>query len=357
MTSHSPQPTDPADTVVKANIGISAAATGGAAASAAILAGQSAPAASAATTAAQHAAHLHTQAAAQAQAAAAGGTASGLGVKIGAGIGVVVLAGAAVTGGVLLSDSGGGATAPIVEPVMDESATGVDLMNTTVLIPSTYRPGTETREVTITDGGFTQEGATPFETVVYEYIHEPVYADLDGDMDLDAVAVMDELAYEYGYPYLLVWLWEDGELVQMDRTIAGLCSIDAVTAEDGAVHLDVSGVAAGARCYGVGNDETLTETLTVSVVDGELVQTAPVFGAVDRCHPLFYQSVTPVEGDLTPRVSPDETATPVAEPGTYDEIRRLGPVDGITQSEWYIVQVDVDGTTSCGWVSHADILG
>lgn len=282
---------------------------------------------------------------------------SSTGLKIGAGLGAfVVLAGIGV-GVVWLSSDGGTATVVEPEQVMDESATEIDLLNTEVLIPPTVDFTADSETITLTDGVFEDGDPDPFTSEQYEYHVEPVYADLDGDMDLDAAAILHYRQYERGYFYLIVWLWEDDDLVQVDRTISGACAIEALNPSDTGVEVTLMSITARESCYAYGVDETLNETITVSVIDGELVQSEPALGAIDRCHPLYWHMVVPVETPVTPRTGPGADSHVVAESGQYTEVRWLAPADGASRPNWHIVQVDVDGQTVCGWVADEELIG
>ena len=248
-----------------------------------------------------------------------------------------------------------GKDAALVEPVMDESATEVDLLNTEVLIPPVLDFAVDGQTITLTDGAYDEGDPDPFRNNTYAYHIEPLYADLDGDMDLDAAAILHHSMYERGYQYLIVWLWEDDELVQVDRTMSGVCTVDTLNPRDSGVELTLTSVAARESCYALGADETLNETVTVSVVDGNLVQSELVFGAVDRCHPLYWQELVTLDSAVTPRTAPDRTAPAVAEPGDDVAIHLLAAPHRTDTSEWHIAQVVVDGVTACGWVHNDEI--
>lgn len=287
-------------------------------------------------------------------AAAGRGTTTGLGLKISGSIIVVLIAATAVFIWTNQSSSHD-ATGGFVEPVVNEDAKQVDLFNTTVLIPPTLDFTAKSDTVTLTDGEYVDEGADMFSIVRYEYWIPPVYADIDNDNALDAMAVLQHTTFERAEFYLLTWLWQDGELVQMDRTASGVCGIETLNPVDGGVEAVVSSTAARESCYALGVDETLSEALTLSVVGGNLVQSAPALGAIDRCHPpVWYQPVS-LDIPVTPRVGPFPDALPVTD--QYDEVRWLSTGDGASRTDWYIVQVDVGGHTVCGWVSDEELFG
>lgn len=281
---------------------------------------------------------------------------TGLGLKItGLVLAVLIVATAAVIW--IGQSSSNDATGGFTEPVMNEDAKQVDLLNTTILIPPTVDFSEPSQTVTLTDGEYVEEGADMFSTVRYEYLVPPVYADIDNDNALDAMAVLQHSTFERGHFYLLAWVWRDGELVQIDRTMSGACVLESLTPVDGGVEVAVSSTTAREGCYVLGADETLSETITLSVVDGNLVQSAPALGAIDRCHPLYWHQLVPLDIPVTPRVAPDADSLAISETGQYDQVRWLTSADGASRTDWYIAQVDIDGQTVCGWVSDEELFG
>jgi len=321
------------DAVVSINLAVAGAAAAGIAATAGVLAGQGASGALSA---------LSTGAGAKA--AAAKGMLGLTALKVGAvAVGIAVVAGGVVVG-VNAFEGGGGQAAPEIrdpEPP-NEDIKGFDWAN------ASYLNFDGTVSTTLVDG----EADRYDELSFTELAADPVYADLDGDNDLDAVTLIVTHGGNSEPTWMQIWLWEDGGPVQipgsvLDRVHCGDMFEDPVLA-DGKVEVESFariGMAGG--CAGAPEDFVET-TLRIEVRDGYPVATAPAFGSVHRCEIAFDESPLPVAAGTVPLVWPADGAPKVGDPGEFTEVAATFADTGLG---WSVARLTrADGSVSCGWV-------
>ncbi|MEV0644491.1 hypothetical protein AB0I28_04445 [Phytomonospora sp. NPDC050363] len=322
------------DTVVSINLAMSGAAATGIAATAGILAGKAAPIALAQATGPGTAAVT-----------AAKGTGVALVWKVGLGVtAAAVAAGAAVVGVQVANDTG--VAAPPVVRLDEPPIKGVDFTSISFI-----EPNGRADAVQLQNGTYEAKHDNVFDDYSWTITHDPVYADLDGDKDLDAVLVMDLSGYEYGAPFFMAWIWEDGKAVQVPNTGEGLCHVDDVHVADGKVEATTRGTSAASGCYAVTEDEMTTETYTIGVHKGFLAQTAPVLGSPDRCNSLDPASMSEVLEPVTPHLAPSADS-PVIE-GDFPSIS-YNPGELINSDGWVNARLTyADESVACGWIELA----
>lgn len=321
------------DTVVAANIGIAAGASAGIAATAGVMA-KSRP-----ETAAQTAAVDATTSTVQAAAAAkTGGAAAG--TKVGAALlGAALVGGAILVGvGVTDDDSTG---AQILEPVMDEGITGFDFANATI-VPSWGG------EHQLVDGVALHPGMEDI-GVGYYLDGDPVFADIDGDNDLDAATLMTWRPAAGATTYsVYLWLWNDGEVEQVTDQLeveyhGYLADLDATETAFQVTRMTLLEP----------SKEEFTETITFGLSGGDVVRTDPV-SAVAPCPQSDGMVPAPVDPGLDALVAPRDDAAPVQLDWTSGGSQDSDP-DG---DGWVIAELRDDaGTAACAWVRLEDILG
>lgn len=313
------------DAIVTTNIGVSAGATSGITATAGVMASNS----TAATTAAPVMAS-----------SAAGG-----GVKLpAAGIGMAVTGGLIVVGGLLVGGPGGSAAeAPLVTQPMDESILEFEFAGTE--FDSGYSaPTTLFTEQEMRDGELEIDPGV--DSLPQFLVGEPQYGDFDGDNDMDAVHQVAPYAGG-ATPALYVWLWEDGEVVQVPHAAAMTedCGdhIDSFSVVDDRIQVDMT---TGWWC--TGESDPTPVTFTVVIEDGFPVQIDPGYGAVKQCEGDAYEVLDePSDIGLYVARSPD---APQLDPTEYERIELLNW--GSPDLEWKLVRTTgSDGTINCAWTT------
>ncbi|HIW62853.1 MAG TPA: hypothetical protein H9881_10390 [Candidatus Stackebrandtia excrementipullorum] len=303
------------DATVAANIGIAAGATAGITTTAATMAARGAAPA-----------------------------AAGSGAKLlAAGIGLAVAGGLIAVGGLLVGDGSGGgsASAPLVMQPMDESIREFEFAG------SEFDSG-----YSVTDLYTEDEAARglPYTPGVIEHflVGEPQYGDFDGDNDLDVVHQVSAYAGS-GLPSLYIWLWEDGEVVQVPYPAAHnedcYDMIESFSVVDDLIRVETT---SGGLCEA---SEPVVLTFTVAVEDGYPVQVDPGYGAVKQCAGDF-DAVLDEPVDVPLYVAQD-TAAPQLDASDVARIEILDR-EGPYAMQWRLARVTgVDGTINCAWTPRS----
>ncbi|HEY1175353.1 MAG TPA: hypothetical protein VGF17_04290 [Phytomonospora sp.] len=330
------------DTVVSVNLAVAGAAATGIAATAGILAGKAIPVALAQATGQSTAGASAVQATAAATTAKGGGVA--LAWKIGIGVtAAAVVAGAAVVGIQVANDEG--IAAPPEVSLSQPPMKGVDFASI-----SFVEPNLRGETIQLSGGTATVEHDNVYDDFTWTIDKGPVYADLDGDADLDAVLAVHYSAYEYDGVFVMAWTWQDGKAVQVPNAGEGACAVTDLKVVDGKAQVTANsiGVHRTGCYYDPAKESAVEETYTVGVHEGYLAQTAPVFGSADRCTDFEGTEPTEVLEPVTPRLTPKDDA-PAIEGDfrsiTYDQGAWLNSNGWITARLTY-----ADESVACGWI-------
>ncbi|GIG64009.1 hypothetical protein [Phytomonospora endophytica] len=330
------------DTVVSINLAVAGAAATGIAATAGILAGKAAPVLLAQATG------QGTAGAAAVQSTAAATTAKGGGLalvwKIGIGVtAAAVVAGAAVVGIQVANDEG--IAAPPEVSLSQPPMRGVDFASISFVEPN--RSGDT---IQLAAGTAEVKHENVYDDYTWTLKGDPAYADLDGDADLDAVLVMEHLAYEYAGVYVMAWLWEDGKAVQAPNAGEGMCAVDGLKVVDGLVQVTGKGLNPHRTgCfYEPAKESAVEETFTVGMRDGYLAQIAPAFGSPDRCNAFEGTQLVDVLEPVTPRLAPKDDAPAVE--GEFPSIA-YDYGEWLNSDGWTNARLTYpDESVACGWI-------
>ena len=248
-------------------------------------------------------------------------------IAIGAGLlGAVVIAGALVVG---LNAS----SVRFVEPPPD--ITTVDFANT----PITGPDGTEYR---LSDGKALKPGMEDYE-VGYHLSDGPVFADVDGDGQLEAATLMTwQPAAGANTFAVYVWRWDGERAVHMATqaesryhgSLSELVAVEGGFEVERMTHEEVTGT-------------SVTETVTIGLAGDDVVRLNPL-GAVQSCgHGSKSARVTP---GIVPRVAPRDDAVPVGV--EMSTVVWMGNSDGDPDGDgWALVQMATStGPVACGWI-------
>ena len=320
--------------VISINLAVAGAAVTGLAATAGIVAGQGAAGALSA---------LGTGAGAGAKAAVSKGFIGGLSaLKIGAfAAGAAVVAAGVVVGVNVLDDEPAG-PGPLVTAIQQ-----FDFKNTTFVDAALGQ------SAQLVDGQ-----GEPYDSeddsAGYRLADDPiVYADADGDNDLDAMVVLAKDGGNNLYRWPYVWLWEDGKAVQLPFPLAdaGRCGNDfePPTVKDGHFAITRKIAVAVPDCAGPQFQEDKVE---IAVEDGYPVSVSP-HGAAASCVPAEYEAVMEVV-NYQPLVAPDEKAPAVDAAEKFTKLEVVYTTwDETDPVLWLRVRMTrTDGSVSCGWVPN-----
>ncbi|MEV0644486.1 hypothetical protein AB0I28_04415 [Phytomonospora sp. NPDC050363] len=189
----------------------------------------------------------------------------------------------------------------------------------------------------------------------YRLADDPiVYADADGDNDLDAMTV---LILENGNGYwraAYVWLWEGDKAVQLPYALAdgARCDddFDPPTAVENGFRIVRKITESTISCAEVIHTD---DPVVIGVKHGFPVAIEPTYGAAQSCLPSEYEDVREIF-NYEPLIAPAEGAPTVDTP---DRFKRLELVYTTWQEdeppEWLRVRMTRnDDTVSCGWVPN-----
>ena len=183
---------------------------------------------------------------------------------------------------------------------------------------------------------------------------DPAYGDFDGDNDLDAALEVAPMAGG-ATPVLYIWLWEDGEVVQVPYPAAwpSDCGdeLDGFAVVDDHIRVDMT---IGDRCAVELDLETVS--FTVAVEDGFPVQISPGYGAVSQCANHDHIPVLDEPEQATVHVA-QSTDAPQIDASSYDRVEVLNMADpyGTPGTPWRLVRLTAaDGTVNCGWTHWQD---
>ncbi|HEY1176026.1 MAG TPA: hypothetical protein VGF17_07700, partial [Phytomonospora sp.] len=298
---------------------------------------------------------------------AAGKTATALGaktaLKIGAGVAGAALVAAAVVVGVnvLDEDPPGTAGTASAQGPMDEAIRGFDVAEASFSPGRVFDPDADEEPTEFSGGrasGALSEPGQPSDTYVLE--GDPVYADLDGDNDLDlAQWVMVQAGG--GPKFLYFWEWDGGEAVQSpyvaihEQDCGGAVESLEPGAEGGVVvTMDFTFRCGEADPYG----DDGPGTVTLGLRDHLPVQTAPAFGAAGNCYDTTApnQVHTDLTGRVTPLLTPVDGSPAVGSPGEFTAIESAYWDLGGGTSPWHLARLTrADGSVACGWIPPGTI--
>ncbi|HIW62852.1 MAG TPA: hypothetical protein H9881_10385 [Candidatus Stackebrandtia excrementipullorum] len=264
-----------------------------------------------------------------------------LGTKVGVGLlGAALVGGAVLVGAVITADLPG-ASAPMLEPDVDEGITGVDFANVTV----TPAGGEEYRLV---DGVALQPGLEDV-GVGYHLAEGPVFADVDGDNDLDAAVLLSWRPAAGATTHaIFVWLWNEGRAEQVVDQVESEYHghLAELTAVDAAFRVDRTAPAPDMS-------ESTTESILFGMRDGDVVRLDPL-SAVTPCSQDTGMVSMSIGPDVDVRVAPHGEAESVEFAWT-DGHSHDGDLDG---DGWVLARLhDDSGATACGWVRLEDVRG
>ncbi len=182
----------------------------------------------------------------------------------------------------------------------------------------------------------------------------PVFADADGDGDLDAAVGVNLTSGNYAGQTWYAWLWQNGGAVQVRRPIVsgGRCAdtVGRVTAAQDGFQVEVKIKRAKEECAAPGTPVTYV----VGVRDGLPVRVQPAIAPAEWCLPEEHTTELPPGTSAVPRLAPMPDAPKVAcASGPYSQIR-LNTLKSDTDAaghRWYLALLSgTDGSTLCGWV-------
>lgn len=331
------------DTVVSLNIAIAGAAATGIAATAGILAGKVAPLALSQVTGPGAAGASALQGTAAATTAKGGGIA--VIWKIGIGVTAAAVAAGAAVVGVQLANGQGIAAPPEVAIDQPPPIRGVDFASISFVEPN--RRGDD---VNLSGGTATATHENEFDDYTWTIKNGPVYADLDGDEDLDAVVVLELSAYEYLGVFTMAWTWDGEKPVQVGNSGEGMCSVEDLQVVDGKVQVTSQsvGVNRTACYYEPSQAAAVSETYTLGLKDGYLAQTGPAVGAPGRCvHDQNIEQTETLE-PVTPRLAPSDDAPAIE--GDFPSIA-YNEGEWLNSDGWIIARLTYpDDSVACGWI-------
>lgn len=256
---------------------------------------------------------------------------------LGGGVAAVLIGGAVAVAVAATDDD---ATASFVQPVMDEGILDFEFVGS--MFDSGYSDPVvlNTEEDALTgDVEFAPSGVLP------QFIMgEPQYGDFDGDLDLDAALLIAPYAGG-GTPSLYLWLWEDGEVVQVPHpaAVGEDCGdhIDQFTVVDNAIEVEMT---TGWWCDGTMDPQPVE--FTVAVQDGFPVQVDPGFGSPYRCpEDQFDVIAEPETAELYVASSAGSPQIDLAAVSRIEVLER-GTADGL----WWLARVTgPDDVVNCAW--------
>ncbi|MEV0651037.1 hypothetical protein AB0I28_37870 [Phytomonospora sp. NPDC050363] len=191
--------------------------------------------------------------------------------------------------------------------------------------------------------------ANEFNSYIYTELWDPVYADLDGDNDVDALTIVQQLTGGTSNPTsFYVWLWQDGAPMQLSQQIMVRAGCDVgggpPRAVGGTIEIPIWTAKEISLCV---DGRVFESVITIAVRDGFPVATAPAFGAAEACE--LGPGNTPVAMPETgvPLVARDLAAPPV---GIWTDFSEAVGIDHDTDG-WTLVRLTRhDDTVSCGWI-------
>ena len=331
------------DTVVSLNIAIAGAAATGIAATAGILAGKVAPLALSQVTGPGAAGASALQGTAAAATAKGGGVA--LIWKIGIGVTAAAVAAGAAVVAVQFANGEGIAAPPEVSLDQPPPIKGLDFASI-----SFVEPNLRGETVQLADGSATITHENEYDDFTWTLKSGPVYTDLDGDDDLDAVVVLELSAYEYAGVFAMAWTWDGEKASQVGNAAEGMCTVDDLRVVDGKVQVTAQsiGVHRTACYYEPAKNAAVAETFTLGVKDGYLAQTGPAFGAADRCNPVAGTELTDVIEPVTPRLGPSDDAPAID--GEFPSIA-YDQGEWLNSNGWVNARLTYpDDSVACGWI-------
>lgn len=259
---------------------------------------------------------------------------------LGGGLVAVLVGGAVAVSVAATSDD---AVAPFVQAAMDEGILDFEFAGS--MFDSGYSdsvPLATEEEMASGEVSFPAHGPLP------QYIvGEPQYGDFEGDNDLDAAMLVAPMAGG-GTPSLYLWLWEDGEVVQVPHPAAAGedCGdhIDEFTVVDDAIEIQMT---SGWWCDGTMDPQPVAFTVTVQ--DGYPVQIEPGFGSPYQCTVEQYGVIAePATAALHVAFS---TESPQLDPATISRIEVLER--GTADPLWRLARVTgTDGVVNCAWTPY-----
>ena len=337
--------------VASVNLAVAGAAATGIAATAGILAG--------------HAADGALAGAASATGKAASAITGKLAVKIGIGVAGAALVAAAVVVGVNVLDedpqddgsaAGTSEKGPMVEAIRD-----FDVAEAAFSPGRVFDPDNDEESTRFSGGrasGALGDPSRPSDTYVLE--GGPVYADLDGDNDLD-LAQWVIVQAGGGPKYLYFWEWDGGEAVQSpyvaihEQDCGG--AVDGLApAANGGVEVTMDFSFRCGEADPAGSDGPTTVTLGLR--DHLPVQTAPAFGAAGNCYDTTApnQEHADLTGRATPLLAPADGSPAVGATDEFTTIESAYWDLGGGTNPWHLARLTrADGSVACGWIPPGTI--
>ncbi|GIG64011.1 hypothetical protein [Phytomonospora endophytica] len=337
------------DAVASINLAVAGAAATGIAATAGILAGRAAG-------------DLLTGAGGAAGKAASAFGASTV-LKVGAGVAGAALVAAAVVVGVNVLDEdpqGTGGTASGPGP-MDEAIRGFDVSGAAFSPGRVFSPDVDEEPTEFSGGrapGALGDPSQPSDTYVLE--GDPVYADLDGDNDLD-LAQWVTVQAGGGPKYLYFWEWDGAKAVQspyvaVHEQDCGGAVESLEPGADGGVEVVMDFTFRCGDADPAGDDGP--GSITLGLRDHLPVQLAPGFGAAGNCYDSTApnQVHTDLTGRVTPLLIPVEGSPVVGAPEEFTAIESAYWDLGGGTSPWHLARLTrTDGSVACGWIPPGTI--
>ncbi|MEV0644487.1 hypothetical protein AB0I28_04420 [Phytomonospora sp. NPDC050363] len=189
---------------------------------------------------------------------------------------------------------------------------------------------------------------------------DPVFADIDGDGDKDAAAVVD-IAGEKPWSQVLLWVWDGTAAQPIAFEASWQWACDPLTPM--AVAAGEGGFALTRSTANVCGGDPATETITVGMHEAFPVEVMGAHhSATTRCRvvPAGSTEITDVTGKAEPVVLNAEGAPKLAETADYSklEVHHRPSPDATLDNGYAIATITwADGGTGCGWVPWSAVTG
>jgi hypothetical protein len=181
----------------------------------------------------------------------------------------------------------------------------------------------------------------------------PQYADADGDGHEDAAVGLSVEGAQLTAETWYVWLWRNGEAVQLQLPIAGSsrCTrpVESVAAVPEGFRVETFIAVSEDSCAGGGS---VPVTYVVGVRDGWPVRISPYFGPIASCDPRSLTVALRPKREVLLYTATDIRSPAVEPAANYDEflVDEYSADGGLTPEREWILGIAVSGARRvCGW--------